>query len=188
MAATTKDHEGKPVKAPSAPLWEEREAEAGSKKSAPETGARRVAKDCGSHKATQDAVEIAALCVEHGLLSDEMESTLGLAKGSSQASSWWPLLAVNLTAGLALGLLRRKITGSAPALAAAGAALCFSVSGGCGLLCLGRTLLLREARRACTALQHLFEQAEAAVQLLRGLEIEAEDPGGLTSLGFKAQN
>ncbi|OLP87664.1 hypothetical protein AK812_SmicGene31088 [Symbiodinium microadriaticum] len=132
--------------APSAQVWEEREVEAGSKKPAPETTTRRAAK------------EIAALCVEHGLLSEAMEATLGLGKGSCPETSWWPLLAVNLTTGLALGLLRRKSGGAASALAAAGAALCFSVSGGCGLLCLGRTLLLGEARRACAALEHLFEQ------------------------------
>ncbi|CAE7410663.1 unnamed protein product [Symbiodinium natans] len=156
------------IQAPRAPAHENWQPEEISESKPPETGARQVAK------------EIAELCAEHGLLSDGAVASLGLSKGgrpSLPSLPWWPWLALNLSLGLALGLVRRRAAGSST-VASAGAAVCLAVGvGGFSLPCFGRFLLLREARRTCGALQQLFGQAEAAVQMLRALEFEAEAEG-----------
>ena len=125
------------------------------------------------------AQEIAKLCESCCLLSPNAIAASGLSKGDSRFAWPWLNLTMGLTGFACLALWRRRSPGGGLLSRWAQGSL-FAVSSWQCFKVLTRAIVKWEAKRACNALLWLFGEADAAVQLLRSWEIEAEvAEGGL---------
>lgn len=144
----------------------------------------RVKRNASAEGGRQLAKEIAMLCESCCLLSTDAITVSGLSKGGAK---YWPWsLPVNLSMGFTFLALWRR--GGWRGLWATSGAVCFAASCWQSFKLFAQALLMWEARRTCRALQWLFDEAEASVQFLRSLEIEADIVEGGLALSSIAAN
>ncbi|CAK8988468.1 unnamed protein product [Durusdinium trenchii] len=124
------------------------------------------------------AKEIAKLCESCCLLSPDASAAAGFGNRAGTRESWPWLLPLNLTLGFSFFALWRRRGAGFPSWFGTSAAVCLVASCCQSVFLFTRASLWWEARATCKALLWLFEEADAAVQLLRSLELEAEETEG----------